>query len=432
MGGTGETAAPVDLDFSPSGYLYATHALHAFAARCPPPLADWAISTYSAPGELVLDPMAGSGTTLIEGCLLGRRVCGVELDPLTHLIAKAKVTPLDLDALDAGMGQVERLLLHDRVDDGWRPDLPNLDRWFHPHVAAQLAELRRALQGMWAGPGVTDLFWVVFSSLIVARTSVANARDLVHSRHHHRPWHSPPDVHMRFLTRLRKVRAMMVDYRRRLEEAGVERSAPRVERGDARALRLADGTVDLAFFSPPYCSALDYTRAHVFAVAWMSDVLGVTPDAYRELGRSYVGTERAPLAEALPHQPLPPESEDPRVDALVRELQGDRERAWIVYRYFRDMRRVLTECARVVRPGGRVILVVCPSNIRRVAIPTHQIFAELVERLTGGRTLSVEALHQRTIHDRRRVMPYLEASFGTRMRTEYVLILRVEENGQKV
>jgi len=87
MGSTAETAAPVDLDFSPSGYLYATHALHAFAARCPPPLADWAISTYSAPGELVLDPMAGSGTTLIEGYLLGRRVCGVELDPLTHLIA---------------------------------------------------------------------------------------------------------------------------------------------------------------------------------------------------------------------------------------------------------------------------------------------------------------------------------------------------------
>lgn len=170
----------------------------------------------------------------------------------------------------------------------------------------------------------------------------------------------------------------------------------------------------------------------MFAVAWMSDVLGVTPDAYRELGRSYVGSERAPLVEASSSQPLPPESGEPRVDALVRRLQGDRKRAWIVYRYFRDMRQVLAECARVVRPRGRVILVVCPSNIRRVAIPTHEIFAELAEGLTNGRALSVEALHQRTIHDRRRVMPYLEASFGTRMRTEYVLILRVEENGRKM
>jgi SAM-dependent methyltransferase len=432
MGGTGEMAAPVDLDFSPSGYLYATHALHAFAARCPPPLADWAISTYSAPGELVLDPMAGSGTTLIEGCLLGRRVCGVELDPLTHLIAKAKVTPVDLDELEAAMDEVEQFLLHDRVDDGWRPNLPSLDRWFHPHVAAQLAELRRALQCVQAGPDATDLLWVVFSSLIVARTSVANVRDLVHSRHHHRPWPSPPDVHMRFLARLRRVWAMMVDYRRRLEEVGVQRPAVRVERGDARALRLASGTVDLAFFSPPYCSALDYTRAHGFAVAWMCDVLGISSDAYRVLGRSYVGSERAPLVEASSRQQLPPESGEPRVDALVGKLRGDRKRAWIVYRYFRDMRQVLAECARVVRPRGRVILVVCPSNIRRVAIPTHEIFAELAEGLPDGRALSVEALHQRTIHDRRRVMPYLEASFGTRMRTEYVLILRVEKNGRKM
>jgi hypothetical protein len=86
-------SAPINLDFSPAGYLYATHPLHAFAARCPPPLADWAITRYSAPGEVVLDPMAGSGTTMVEGCLLGRQAWGVEIDPLAHRIAKAKATP---------------------------------------------------------------------------------------------------------------------------------------------------------------------------------------------------------------------------------------------------------------------------------------------------------------------------------------------------
>jgi hypothetical protein len=41
---------------------------------------------------------------------------------------------------------------------------------------AQLAELRRALQCVQAGLDATDLLWVVLSSLIVARTSVANVR----------------------------------------------------------------------------------------------------------------------------------------------------------------------------------------------------------------------------------------------------------------
>src|SRR5207247_5048241 len=87
------TAVEEDLDFSPAGHIYATHGLHAFAARCPPPLVDWAITRYSSPGDLVLDPMAGSGTTLVEACLLGRAANGAEIDPLARLVAKAKATP---------------------------------------------------------------------------------------------------------------------------------------------------------------------------------------------------------------------------------------------------------------------------------------------------------------------------------------------------
>jgi DNA modification methylase len=422
---------PINLDFSPAGYLYATHPLHAFAARCPPPLADWAITRYSAPGEVVLDPMAGSGTTMVEGCLHGRQAWGVEMDPLAHRIAKAKATPVDPDAFDLAVGQIGSLMLRGGLDDGWRPELPNLGKWFHPRVAAQLAALRQAIHQVQATPEVVNLLWVVFSSLIVARTSVANARDLVHSRHHYRPWADPPDVHMRFLSRLRQIRAMMLDYQKRLTSAEVAHPSVRVELGDARQLPFADGSVDLIFTSPPYCSALDYTRAHVFAVAWMADVLGLSTEQYRALGRGYIGSERAPLLEASTDAPYPPELEEPRIDALVRALYDDRKRAWVVHRYFRDMERVLAESARVVRPGGRIVLVVCPSNIRRVRIPTHELFADLAERLPGPRRLSVEALHERTISDRRRVMPYLEVAFGARMRTEYVLIIRSAEDERK-
>ena len=134
--------------------------------------------------------------------------------------------------------------------------------------------------------------------------------------------------------------------------------------------------------------------------------------------------------EATKTQPLPPALGNERIDAIVRELGGDPKRAWIVHRYFRDMRQIIAECVRVVRPGGRVLFVVCPSNIRKVRIPTHEIFSELSEELSDP-PVEVEGLLERTIHDRRRVMPYLETAFGERMRTEYVLVLRRKDMSER-
>jgi tRNA G10 N-methylase Trm11 len=46
-----------------------------------PAIARQAIAAYSHPGDLVLDPMCGIGTTLVEAIHLGRTAIGVELEP---------------------------------------------------------------------------------------------------------------------------------------------------------------------------------------------------------------------------------------------------------------------------------------------------------------------------------------------------------------
>lgn len=105
---------PGDLSFNASGNLYATHALHAFAARCPPPLVDWAIRSFTSPGDTVLDPMMGSGTAVVEACLLGRTGRGAVIDPLARLVGKTKATPVDLDACDKALVEDDRRAGHHR------------------------------------------------------------------------------------------------------------------------------------------------------------------------------------------------------------------------------------------------------------------------------------------------------------------------------
>ena len=94
----------LDLDFAGQKTAYATHGLHSFAAKFPPQLARWGIETFSRPGEVVLDPMAGSGTTLVEARLLGRSAFGVDIDPLARLIARVKATALAPELLEAAAG----------------------------------------------------------------------------------------------------------------------------------------------------------------------------------------------------------------------------------------------------------------------------------------------------------------------------------------
>ena len=84
-----------DLGFKGKATNYATHAVHAFAAKFPPQLPRTFIEGLTSPGDIVLDPMAGSGTALVEAAILGRSAVGADIDPLALKICRAKTTPID-------------------------------------------------------------------------------------------------------------------------------------------------------------------------------------------------------------------------------------------------------------------------------------------------------------------------------------------------
>ena len=63
-------------------------------AKMLPAIAARAIATYSAPGDLVCDPMCGIGTTIVEAGLLDRRAVGVELEAAWVALARANLDRL--------------------------------------------------------------------------------------------------------------------------------------------------------------------------------------------------------------------------------------------------------------------------------------------------------------------------------------------------
>jgi tRNA G10 N-methylase Trm11 len=79
----------------------------AHPAKMLPALARKVISSYSDLGELVLDPMCGTGTTLVEAVHLGRQAIGVELEPRWVALAAANLG-LARDQGATGRGLVTR------------------------------------------------------------------------------------------------------------------------------------------------------------------------------------------------------------------------------------------------------------------------------------------------------------------------------------
>jgi len=72
-----------------------THNFYKYPARFSPKFVRAVIELFSEPGDLILDPFMGGGTTLVEALALGRHAIGTDINSLAVFVAEVKTTLLD-------------------------------------------------------------------------------------------------------------------------------------------------------------------------------------------------------------------------------------------------------------------------------------------------------------------------------------------------
>lgn len=112
------------------------HSLHEISYRAcfKPALAEFFITNLSAPGDGVLDPFMGRGTTPIEAALLGRRPLGQDINPLALLLARPRLNPPAWADIGRRLGAVPWEKTHDFPEE--------LLAFYHPETVRKLAALR--------------------------------------------------------------------------------------------------------------------------------------------------------------------------------------------------------------------------------------------------------------------------------------------------
>lgn len=78
-----------------------THGFYRYPARFSPQFPAAAIRCFTKPGDIVLDPYMGGGTTVVEAIAAGRRAIGNDLNELAVFVARVKTRRLSSNEVDA-------------------------------------------------------------------------------------------------------------------------------------------------------------------------------------------------------------------------------------------------------------------------------------------------------------------------------------------
>lgn len=268
------------------------HRLHPYLGKFVPQLVEELLRRYVEPGGRVLDPFAGSGTTLVQCLESGYDAVGVDVAPFNCLLMRVKTAAYDLDALrrdlDAARGRA--------AEFEWGDDPPAdasefVREWYAPRAAAELLDFRASLEGS--------------SSTEVLRVVLARAaRSARRTTHFDLDFPRTPQLepylcrkHRRVCRPVEEAQRFLLRYTRdtlaRIEEFARVRTgaSATVLAGDARRLDLG-GPFAGVVTSPPYPGLIDYHEQHRYAY----ELLGLPRHGDDELGRPANGLGRAAIA----------------------------------------------------------------------------------------------------------------------------------------
>ncbi len=348
-------------------------------------------------GASVLDPFAGSGTTLVEARRHGARGLGTELLAPAALAARVK-TGFDLDPTALAKVADRARIRAQRAPAGPLPFLRETRRQFDPSHRRDLTRLRDALPP--EGTPVSDAVRVAFGRILVPSSRLHRSPCLGYDRRAERA--RPPAFEL-FDRAVAEMRADLVGLRDAADRWGPPAT---VRTEDARTAAWPSGSVALAVTSPPYVNGMDYVMNYKIDLAWLGYARSYADLA--AIRRAQVACDNLPRRETVAYRGLV-DLPDPWLAGILERIRGNVARQGsyrrddvhaVVHRYFADLVPVLRRVREALRPGGRFVLVVGDSLLAGTYVPGDLLTARIGASL-GYRVLSVDVARRRRSGQRR-------------------------------
>lgn len=286
------------------------HRLHPYLGKFIPQLVEVFLKKCFKPGDIILDPLVGSGTTLVETNILGMPSIGIELSRFNCLISKVKIKKYDMSLLEF---EIKDIL--DRVKAFSQQYVANQQSFFErfqtletdsEYLKTWLSE--RALQEILYYRSLIpnyknqDILKIILSratrsARLIPHYDLARPKKPIRTQYwciKHKRVCEPIGEALKFINRY------SYDTIKRIKEFDQLRTDADIKiiQGDAKEVNLADygvkkGEIDGIFTSPPYVGMIDYHDQHKYAY----ELFNFPNHETKEIGSMSAGRSQAAKEE---------------------------------------------------------------------------------------------------------------------------------------
>lgn len=116
------------------------HTMCSYHGMFPAKLVHYFVQRYTQPGDMVVDPFSGRGTTTLQARVEGRRTISNDLSPLAYVLTRAKAAPPNWHAVVKLVSDLERTYKTWMYRDIDAP--ADIQMLYHPNTLRQLVFLR--------------------------------------------------------------------------------------------------------------------------------------------------------------------------------------------------------------------------------------------------------------------------------------------------
>lgn len=284
----------IDWDFSGNYSESAFSGIHFHPGRFASQLPAALIGLFSKPGDLVLDPFVGSGTTPVEAQRLGRRSIGIDLNPIACLAAHASTLTASAARINAVLTEIKKEAtshlgkqIPTDLGPAIKPIVPatvQVDKWYSKAASEQLGLLWGLLQAYKGRKRL--LAHVAFSAILLPVCREVRHWGYVCDNSTPKSNHEG-DVLEEFCRVLDQLSHAYLDRDKELVARlgglrKVEKAKIICEDAKAALEDVPRESVNLVLTSPPYFGVSDYVKAQRLSMEWFG--AAIEPLRLREIG----------------------------------------------------------------------------------------------------------------------------------------------------